>query len=154
MYFSIGVSISRSSFAKLRPKHVLYKRTLPHRTCLCVIHENVCLLLDSLSRDVPHISNDLHDYTAELVCSQDDESCMMSDCAVCKHNFDYRIARNVVKSMKIIEWYQWVANRGRTEKKKFSGNELHLVVFNALRISSFPGTISQCVKELKERTPQ
>jgi hypothetical protein len=32
----LGVSISRSSFAKLRPKYVLHKKTLPDRSYVCV----------------------------------------------------------------------------------------------------------------------
>lgn len=45
-----SVSLSRSSFAELRPRFVLPKAALAHRNCLCLYHENVCLILKSLDK--------------------------------------------------------------------------------------------------------
>ena len=42
-----NVSLSRSSFAELKPPFVLSKAALAHRNCLCVYHENICLILKS-----------------------------------------------------------------------------------------------------------
>lgn len=57
------MSIGRSSFAKLRPKYVLYKNTLAHRACLCIVHENIHLLLKALTGEIGGLSNKLNDYT-------------------------------------------------------------------------------------------
>jgi len=46
------ISLSRSSFADLRPPFVVPKAALAHRNCLCLYHENVCLLLKSLDKYV------------------------------------------------------------------------------------------------------
>jgi len=43
-----GMTVSRSFFAELRPPFVILKAALAHRNCLCIYHENVCLLLKSL----------------------------------------------------------------------------------------------------------
>ncbi|CAF2142516.1 unnamed protein product [Rotaria magnacalcarata] len=47
-----NVWLSRSSFAELRPPFVVPKAALTYRNCLCLYHENVCLLLKSLDKYV------------------------------------------------------------------------------------------------------
>ncbi|CAF3391449.1 unnamed protein product [Rotaria socialis] len=47
-----NVNLSRSPFAELRPVFVIPKAALAHRNCLCVYHENICLLLKSLDKYV------------------------------------------------------------------------------------------------------
>ena len=46
-----NINLSRSSFADLRPPFVVPKAALTHRNCLCLYHENVCLLLIFLNTD-------------------------------------------------------------------------------------------------------
>ena len=38
--------LSRSSFAELRPPFGIPQAALAHRNCLCLYHENVCLLFE------------------------------------------------------------------------------------------------------------
>ena len=64
------------------------KRTLAHRICVCVIHENVNLLLEVLSKEVHGLKNNLNKFLLKLVCDEDEEHCMMSYCNTCKNNFD------------------------------------------------------------------
>lgn len=73
---SLDVTISRSSFANLRPKHVLYKRTLAHRICVCITLKNVQLLLNSLVKEIEGLSHSLNDYVKQMVCGENDERCM------------------------------------------------------------------------------
>lgn len=115
------VSIGRSSFAKVRPAHVLNQRTLPHRGCLCITHENVHLLLIALVKEIDGSSNHLDDYTRQVVCDESDEACMMSYCDDCKDSFNNVIAQNIKDGMKTVEWFQWVNCRGRAVKKLFNG---------------------------------
>ncbi|CAF2106749.1 unnamed protein product [Rotaria magnacalcarata] len=62
-----GASISRSSFAEFRPTYVLPKKTLAHRICICVTHENVNLLLKALSGHVQGLTNSLNTFLSKSI---------------------------------------------------------------------------------------
>ncbi|CAF3951677.1 unnamed protein product [Adineta steineri] len=119
-----GLSIGPSSFAKLRPKFVLSKNCLAHRVCVCITHENVSLLLEALSKEVPGLANNLNTFLSKLVCDQHEKSCMMSLCNTCRNKFTLNILNKVIDKKKNIEWYQWSNTRGRATKKVFSGSVL------------------------------
>jgi hypothetical protein len=118
---ALGISIGRSSFAEIRPKHILFKRTLAHRVCVCVTHENVILLLKVLSKEVRSLKNNLNDFVSKLVCSDNSEDCMMSRCDDCMNNFDAIVVQKIIDKHKIINWYQWTNQNGRAIKEKYSG---------------------------------
>ncbi len=46
-------NIGKSSFAALRPKHVLLVSNMPHNVSGCRYHNNVILLLETLHRKMP-----------------------------------------------------------------------------------------------------
>ncbi len=127
-YVALGVSISPSAFAKLRPKHILSKNTLAHRICVCVIHENVNLLLEVLSKEVHGLKNNLNDFLSKLVCDENEECCMMSCCDICKNNFDQYIVKKMIDKKKVISWNQWVNVNGHAIKKNFSGKKKPLSI--------------------------
>ncbi|CAF0921078.1 unnamed protein product, partial [Didymodactylos carnosus] len=114
-----NVVISRSSFAKLRPKFVLYKKTFAHRVCICVIHENISLLLESLSKQINGFTSNLREFTSKMVCDELNELCMMTECASCKKNFQQQIMANIIDETKQIKWYQWTNKSGRAQKELF-----------------------------------
>ncbi|CAF4083557.1 unnamed protein product [Rotaria magnacalcarata] len=62
-----SASISRSSFAEFRPTYVLPKKTLAHRICICVTHENVNLLLKALSGHVQGLTNSLNTFLSKSI---------------------------------------------------------------------------------------
>ena len=115
------MSISRVSFAKLRPKFVLPKNCLAHRICICIIHENVSLLLEALSSHVQGLANNLDTFLSKLVCNQHKEFCMMSLCDKCGNKFKVNILNKVSDKKTTIKWHQWVNTHGRATKKVFSG---------------------------------
>ena len=79
------VDLSRSSFAQLRPPFVIPKPALAHRNCLCLYHENVCLLLESLDTYVAgKYCSFLQTFTDILVCDTNNEECMFSFCSLCE----------------------------------------------------------------------
>ena len=98
--------------------------------CLCIIHENVNLLLDVLSNEITGLKNNLGESETKMVCDENHERCMMSHCNNCKRNFVQHIIQKVIDKNKVIKWYQWTNCRGRAEKKEFSGR-------NKLSIWSF-----------------
>ncbi|CAF1514376.1 unnamed protein product, partial [Didymodactylos carnosus] len=114
-----GTSISRSTFANLRPEHVLYKSTLAHRVCVCIYHENVNLIIRSLSRNINgSFCQDLSTLTSSLVCDETDERCMSSICHKCRDNFDTNIRKNIVNKNVLVQWLEWTNQKGRVTKNE------------------------------------
>ena len=91
-----NVDIGRSSFAELRPAFVVPKATLAHRNCLCLYHENVCLILQSVHKYVvgKHCSS-LQTFTSCLVCSTTSKLCMFDRCSLCKDFSSEKVEENV-----------------------------------------------------------
>lgn len=76
--------ISFSSFAALRPKHCkLLSVKGTHNVCVCVIHENVNLIWNSLKK--LHIEGDVSQYTEKLLCDAENrtDDCYLRVCPRC-----------------------------------------------------------------------
>ena len=83
-----NVNMSRSSFAELRPAFAIPKAALAHRNCLCLYHENICLLLKSVDKSVDgKYCSSLQAFTDCLVCSATNEECMFGRCLLCRDFF-------------------------------------------------------------------
>ncbi len=79
-----GISISRSKFCSLRPKHIKLMEERPHNVCVCVTHENVRMLLEVL-KDHTDLPGCLTKFTDQLVCDSSSKKCMTLQCDLCKH---------------------------------------------------------------------
>lgn len=118
-----SVNIGKSSFAALRPKHVLLVSNMPHNVCGCRYHNNVILLLESLHRKVPNIPL----YSREIflplcVCDINAENCMSNNCETCGNGYRFDESVKDVEGDDAISWFQWQENsKGYLEKKSFSG---------------------------------
>lgn len=81
--------VSFSLFAKLRPKNcILPGKSGTHSTCVCVIHQNVKLLLEAVDLKSLTAGKDfeLHDYKdciKMIVCKNPGESCFLNMCQRC-----------------------------------------------------------------------
>ncbi|CAF3241381.1 unnamed protein product [Rotaria sp. Silwood2] len=118
-----NVYVSRSSFAELRPTFVIPKAALTHRNCLCLYHENICLLLKALDKYVAgKCCASLQTFTNRLVYSTNNEECMFSSCSLCEDFFTEKIQENVSDDNAKIAWSQWINENIHAEKKEFSGN--------------------------------
>ena len=113
------VNMSCSSFAELRPVFVIPKAALAHRNCLCLYHENICLLLKSV--DGKYCSS-LQAFTDCFVCSATSEECMFGRCLLCRDFFSEKVEENVGNGNTKITWSQWVNESGRSQKIEFSGS--------------------------------
>lgn len=60
-----GTNISRSKFCSLRPKHVKLMEERPYNVCVCVVHENIRMLLEVL-KDHVNIPGCLTKFTNEM----------------------------------------------------------------------------------------
>ncbi|CAF1021678.1 unnamed protein product [Adineta ricciae] len=118
-----NISLSRSSFAALRPSFVVLKAALAHRNCLRLYHENICLLLKSLDKYVDgKYCTSLDNFVNCLVCSNNNEECMFSSCGLCEEFFDENILENISHGGVQITWSQWANENGRAEKREFAGS--------------------------------
>ena len=101
------VSLSRLSFAQLRPSFVISKAALAHRNDLCLYDENVCLLLKSLDKHIGgQFCSSLQTFTDSLVCSTNNQECMFSCCPLCEDFFTGKIQENFTDGNAKINWSQ------------------------------------------------
>ena len=114
-------ALSMNSFRILRPLNVLTYSHMPHRNCLCCYHENVNLLLKSLSKCInsPNIIS-LQSFSKAVVCNEDEENCMFSRCSLCSNYFNDKFRKNVLNPAQKIQRHQWVLKNGYSEKQEFS----------------------------------
>ncbi|CAF0830692.1 unnamed protein product [Adineta steineri] len=121
-YDNANTKLSLTSFYDLRPLDVLLQSHMSHRNCLCSYHENVNLLIKPLSKYIrcPGLKS-LQEFSAALVCCETDENCMFGRCSLCENNFNNNIAKYVIDSTQVINWYQWVLKDGYSRKVEFNG---------------------------------
>ena len=94
-----------------------------HRVCVCIYHENINLLLNSLSKHVKgSICSDLHIFTSTLVCDESNYNCMSSNCLTCENYFDLYVKNNVIDKNVQIKWYQWQNINGYATKQVEQGS--------------------------------
>ena len=83
-----NVDMGRSSFSELRTAFVVPKAALAPRTCLCLYHENIGLILQSTDTCVGRKYSSLLQTVSDcVVCSTTREECMLSRCPLCKDFF-------------------------------------------------------------------
>jgi hypothetical protein len=115
--------VARTVFAEIRPKHILVKSSLAHRVCVCIYHENVNLLLNSLSKRVNgSVCSNLYSFTSALVCDESNYDCMSSSCFTCENYFDLYIKNYVIDKNVQIKWYQWKTINGYVTKEEQEGS--------------------------------
>ncbi len=96
------------------------------------------LLLQPLSNHVSCLDlNSLQTFSSTLVCSEENEECMFSNCSLCSNNFDLEIQRNIIDPNKQIQWYQWTMKHGFSKKEEFSGSVLECVQILKEKVESF-----------------
>lgn len=133
-----NVDIGRSSFAELRPAFVITTASLAHRNCLCLYHENICLILKAVDKYVDgKYCSSLKTFTDCLVCSTTNEECMFCCCLLCKDFFSEKIEENVGNGDSKIIWSQWINEAGRAQKKEFSGTVDEAIVLLKSKVEYF-----------------
>ena len=75
--------IGLASFSSLRPQHIFLQKDIPHNVCVCKVHENVRLLLESLKQKGVPVKSGFSEFIAQIVCNQEDEGCMLGKCQQC-----------------------------------------------------------------------
>ncbi|CAF1045191.1 unnamed protein product [Didymodactylos carnosus] len=133
------VQISRSKFKDLRPQNVVYKSSTPHQVCVCLYHENVNLLLVTLTDQIHgHAKLELRLFVDLMVCDPENENCVFRNCDGCKLQFKKEITRNIVDKTRVIGWTQWITNDdGRAVKMDFRGTVRECVLVLKNKVQHF-----------------
>ena len=125
-------------FTETRPEHILVKSSLAHRVCVCIYHENVNLILNSLSKHVNgSICSDLYSFTSGLVCDDSNYDCMSSNCFTCEKYFDLYIKNNVIDKNVLIKCYQWKTINGYVTKEEQQGSVEQCIELLSSKLKSF-----------------
>ena len=98
------ITISRSKFCELRPKHIKLFDQIPHNVCVCLYHENIRLLLLALQDESP-LPENTSQFTELMVCDTDNKKCMTQECILCKNKIDRFIPH--ASDDRSIHYYQW-----------------------------------------------
>ncbi|CAM4848043.1 unnamed protein product [Rotaria magnacalcarata] len=133
-----GISLGRTVFADVRPKYVVVKSSMAHRVCVCIYHENVNLLLNSLCKHVNgSVCSDLHSFTSALVCDESNYDCMSSNCFTCANYFDLYIKSNAIDKNTLIKWYQWKYVNGYATKQEQQGSVEQCIELLSSQVKTF-----------------
>ncbi|CAF1310453.1 unnamed protein product [Adineta ricciae] len=133
------IKLSLSSFQDLRPSNVLYKSSIPHNVCVCIYHENVALLLQSLGKHIHGFERtDLNSFINLIVCDSANELCMFRNCTRCTDKFKNEVYDKMIDSTLKIKWTLWsISEQGRYEKIDYEGSVLECVTTLQEKIEHF-----------------
>ena len=125
--------VSLSKFASLRPAYVRLRADTPHNVCVCKYHENVRLLLITLSRHNRDIPTDFKTFIDSIVCNQEDLKCMRRMCDECDPRFAKQFCPTRENETEMVTWHQWTMADKRVVKAETSG------------------TLKECFEELQQQ---
>jgi len=105
--------IGKSTFASLRPKHVLLNSDMPHNVCGCKYHSNMLLMIECLHRNID-MPQHLDEFIDLCVCNKLSESCALNECRACKDGrlFDKNVMQKISNKGIEVQWYAWRNDEG------------------------------------------
>ena len=75
--------VNFSKFAELCRAHIYLQCDIPHNVCTCIVHENVKFLLAVMHKKQVPFETEFQGFMSQVVCDQNEEECMQSDCEKC-----------------------------------------------------------------------
>lgn len=121
--------IGLTKFTELRPQHVCLRSETPDNLCLCIYHENLRLILQSMS----FLPNSGTELIKKIVCSDENKTCMLQECNECG---DLKLFKEMVESIppetlgKEVYYKQW----SKSEDNRIFKNSKHEIVNEALYV--------------------
>lgn len=109
------IKIGFTKFTLLRPKHCKLFRSLPHTVCVCIYHENIKLLLDTLAK-CTDLKTNTGEFISQIVCDDSSKDCMLQLCDLCRNKIDAFTPTEEI----VLEYCQWQNINGRTDKINLS----------------------------------
>ena len=100
------VEVGLTKFSLLRPRHVFLMCNTPHSVCICQMHENMRLRLKAINSVDPGISYQFREFISTIVCDQESEDCMSSQCEFCRDSIE-NIHVDVEDESQEISYHIW-----------------------------------------------
>ena len=130
-----SAKLGKSTFASLRPQHVLPASKLPKNVCVCRYHENFILLLEALHKHDSAYPAYHHSLPACTVCEESSDNCWFNKCENCQNGTLFKAKYPVPNdlqtdsdtcnsesdqdpSYKYIKWMQWEKIEGMDGKDR------------------------------------
>ena len=89
--------VGKSKFFSLRPPEVLHEREIPASMCVCQLHADMDELLKGLARNFPDdLPSTGRQLISTMMCSRENEACMLFECNVCKNNLRSKTSELVI----------------------------------------------------------
>ena len=115
------IKLGRTSFHSCKPDHVMLRSETPANSCLCIYHENLRLLVISIS-----CFPQLKEFISSIVCDTTKRECMLQTCTICKDlKLWHEIKRDKAEDddQSLMSYYQWQINEenSRLTKMRLQG---------------------------------
>lgn len=107
-----NISVSRSKFFELRPKHVIPVANTPHNVCVCVKHANFSFLVEGLKAAGLESTFNHRILLNLMCCNTDSEGCMTNVCENCKTDVKTILNENTDYSV-TVKWKSWRKEDGK-----------------------------------------
>ena len=116
--------ISYSAFRKLKPFWVV--ESVDRDTCACKKCENIKLKIAALHRLGEISTSNVIDLLLQITCSVDNQSCMYSQCNLCR-------SKSVVFSENLtndspVTWFEWIAKTEKRSRRQADGSDKSFIV--------------------------
>ncbi|XP_046972969.1 uncharacterized protein LOC124539689 [Vanessa cardui] len=109
------IRVSYCTFWKCRPFWVLPATAAQRDTCMCEVHANIDLKLESLFKVGIIREKNHHELLESLCCSRYAEKCLKRECGLCKRK---NIQFNEFSNDAEIVFYKWIRSRELISTKK------------------------------------
>jgi len=139
--------IGLSKFCSLRPVNVLLKSSTPREVCLCQYHDNIKMLCDTLSKEIPTFPSYSRSFVDNFVCDSNKEECMTGKCQKCPNWFETMKDTSLNLEEVVVQWGQW-ERVSQTEKGKDGKTKAKKMV----RILK-EGTLEEALQDLESKIP-
>ncbi|CAF3101068.1 unnamed protein product, partial [Rotaria socialis] len=125
-------TVARSTFNALRPREV--KTVTPHETCMCIIHENMDLLLKGWNNYCQKCANagslstgvkvNMKDLITQMVCTISNEKCFIGECDKCPTESitDILTDNNMIDLDDECSWNLWKKVNNKFDLQQMSGS--------------------------------
>ena len=87
MTINPNIKIGSSKLCDLRPPNIKIFDSIPHNICVSIYHENMCLLLEVLSK-YTKLSESFQGFVDQVTCDPSFYDCNYRKCDNCIHLFD------------------------------------------------------------------
>lgn len=104
------VTIGKSKFSDLRPKHVKTSNKMPHNICLCKYHANFILAINALHDTFPSFQKYTEFFWDQYLCKPPTETCWQSNCENCKSKLQLTMKQLLESECDVttdVNWTVW-----------------------------------------------